>query len=72
MNPTQYMQMSKESYYQEFERPKGSIYSQTLHDQSLIDGEKSKMGGKTKQYLRGINFGFIRDSYNRNVSSGSS
>ena len=30
------------------------------------------MGGKTKQYLRGINFGFIRDSYNRNVSSGAS
>jgi hypothetical protein len=27
MSPTEYMQMSKQSYYQEFERPKGSIYT---------------------------------------------
>ena len=27
MNPTQYLKISKESYYQEFERPKGSMYT---------------------------------------------
>lgn len=30
--PSQYMNLSKESYYQEFERPRGSIYTQSLGD----------------------------------------
>ena len=33
VNPTEYMKMSNQSYYQEFERPKGSFYTQTLHNQ---------------------------------------
>lgn len=27
VTPSEYMNMSRESYYQEFERPKGSVYS---------------------------------------------
>lgn len=34
VSPTEYMNMSKQSYYQEFERPKGSFYTQTLHDRT--------------------------------------
>ena len=36
MSPTDYMSISKESYYQEFERPRGSIYTQTLNDAHFI------------------------------------
>jgi len=32
VSPTDYMNLSRESYYQEFERPKGSVYSQALQE----------------------------------------
>ena len=74
LNPSEYMNISKQSYYQEFERPKGSIYTQTLAtQQATLEGdEQVKRGDRTKAYLRGLSFSFIRDSYNRNMQSASS
>jgi|APCry1669188879_1035177.scaffolds.fasta_scaffold246833_1 hypothetical protein len=43
VNPTDYMKMSNQSYYQEFERPKGSVYTQILSEQqSALEGEIKK------------------------------
>ena len=72
VNPGEYMKLSNKSYYQEFERPKGSFYTQGLHDNMINEGEELKKTTKAKLYLRGLNFGFIKDSYNKNISSGSS
>ena len=67
VNPTEYMNMSNQSYYQEFERPKGSVYTQIMSEQqSNLEGEM-KRTDKAKLYLRGLNFSFIRDSYNRRM-----
>jgi hypothetical protein len=67
------MNISNQSYYQEYERPKGSFYTQAISDK-MINGEEEKVprGTKTKQYLRGLNFNFIRDYYNRNLQGASS
>lgn len=74
VSPSQYMEISKGSYYEEFEKPKGSIYTQTLNTQTYNGGEetaKLKLS-KQRQFLRRLRFGFIKDSYNNVMSSGSS
>lgn len=74
VSPSQYMEISKGSYYEEFEKPKGSIYTQTLNTQTYNGGEetaKLKLS-KHRQFLRRLRFGFIKDSYNSVMSSGSS
>lgn len=76
VSPTDYMKISKDSYYQEYERPKGSLYSQALNDtlkeeNPLDDPNRFKMN-KQRQFLRNLRFGFIRDSYNRSLSNSGS
>lgn len=74
VTPSEYMNMSRESYYQEFERPKGSVYSQALQENRISgsdDPERFKLS-KQRQFLRGLRFNFIKDSYNRAMASPSS
>ncbi len=77
VSPTDYMRISKESYYQEYERPKGSLYTQAINEtlkeggNPLDDPNRFKMN-KQRQFLRNLRFGFIRDSYNRSLSSSGS
>jgi hypothetical protein len=40
----------------------------------LLEGQQStgNMGNRTKKYLRGLNFSFIKNSYDRNLSNSAS
>jgi len=70
------MQLSKESYANEYERPKGSFYTQTLNETVYKDdgtgAQQTVRLAKQRQFLQSLRFGFIKDSYNRTMSSSSS
>jgi hypothetical protein len=78
ITPGSYMDMSRQSYYEEYERPKGSFYTQAVNDK-LVQGESNNLDdptrfkmNKQRQFLRGLRFNFIKDSYNRSLGNQSS
>lgn len=78
MSPGDYLNISKLTYYDDYEKPKGSIYTQSLENSySRLDGAEEANAtnntfklNKQRDYLRGLRFGFIRDKYNKSMSSG--
>ena len=72
ITPSAYMDVSKQSYFQEFEKPKGSIYTQTLSETHMSEEGTKYQINKQRQYLRTLRFGFVKDFYNRSFQSSSS
>ena len=71
------MNLSNESYTNEFERNRGSIYTQTLNEtvykeDGAASGQQQVKMVKQRTFLRSLRFGFIKDSYNKAMSSSSS
>ncbi|CDW88167.1 UNKNOWN [Stylonychia lemnae] len=71
MNASQYMESSNQVYHESYTKPEGSIYTQALKDQNVEQyaPEGANAMDRQRQKMRGMQFGYIRESYNRLLGS---